>query len=91
MRYCVPMRSTSPSIVRSFSRTRTLPVVGSSGGVARLGPAAALTGPVARGDWDTVARHVAVLDPSERPAYEALMHAAARLVGRDGEVPALCN
>ncbi len=27
--------------------------------VAQLGPAAALTGPVARGDWDTVRRHLA--------------------------------
>lgn len=48
--------------------------------VARLGPAAALTGPVARGDWATVARHVAALDPAERPGYEALAHLAAKLV-----------
>ena len=27
--------------------------------VAEVGPAAALTGPVARGDWETVARHLA--------------------------------
>jgi predicted short-subunit dehydrogenase-like oxidoreductase (DUF2520 family) len=48
--------------------------------VGRLGPAAALTGPVRRGDEATVARHVAALDPSERPAYEALADAARRLV-----------
>jgi len=47
--------------------------------VAALGPAAALTGPVARGDWATVQRHLAALDPSERPAYEALADQAARL------------
>jgi pantoate--beta-alanine ligase len=47
--------------------------------VAALGPAAALTGPVARGDWATVDRHLAAVDPSERPAYEALASEAARL------------
>lgn len=62
---------------------------GALDGVARLGPAAALTGPVARGDWDTVARHLAAIDPSERPTYEALMLAAARLAGREDEVRAL--
>lgn len=45
----------------------------------RLGPAAALTGPVARGDWATVDRHVAALDPLDRPAYEALADQADRL------------
>jgi len=48
--------------------------------VAGLGPADALTGPVRRGDEGTVARHLAALDPSERPAYEALADAARRLV-----------
>ena len=48
--------------------------------VAALGPADALTGPVRRGDEATVARHLAAIDPSERPAYEALADAARRLV-----------
>jgi predicted short-subunit dehydrogenase-like oxidoreductase (DUF2520 family) len=48
--------------------------------VAALGPADALTGPVRRGDTATVARHLAALDESERPAYEALADAARRLV-----------
>ena len=47
--------------------------------VATLGPAAALTGPVARRDWATVERHLAALEPSERPAYEAMAAAAGRL------------
>ena len=47
--------------------------------VASLGPSAALTGPVARGDWATVERHLAALDPAERPAYEAMADAASRL------------
>jgi pantoate--beta-alanine ligase len=53
--------------------------------VAAVGPAAALTGPVARGDTATVRRHLAVLDPSERPAYAALAAAAHRLVTEHGE------
>lgn len=51
--------------------------------VGDLGPAGALTGPVARGDWPTVAAHLAALDPDEREAYLALARAAARLVGLD--------
>ena len=54
-----------------------------------LGPAEALTGPVARGDAATVARHLSALDAAERPAYRALAAAAARLVGRD--VPVGCE
>lgn len=58
-------------------------VRGTVDNVAALGPAAALTGPAARGDWPTIERHLAALDPSERPAYEALMAAARRLVAPD--------
>lgn len=47
--------------------------------VAGLGPAAALTGPVRRGDTATVEAHLAALPPEERPAYEALAREAARL------------
>lgn len=56
---------------------------GSLANVAELGPAAALTGPVARGDWDTVRRHLAALPEGERSAYRALAVEAARLVGQD--------
>ena len=48
--------------------------------VAALGPAAALTGPVRRGDWDTIAAHLKALPEPERRAYEALSDTAARLV-----------
>jgi predicted short-subunit dehydrogenase-like oxidoreductase (DUF2520 family) len=51
--------------------------------VRRLGPAAALTGPVARGDWATVYRHLLAVGPAERHAYEAMASQASRLVGRD--------
>ncbi len=55
-------------------------VRGTIDNVDRLGPAAALTGPVARGDWATVERHLAALPEDERPAYAALAEAAKRLV-----------
>jgi pantoate--beta-alanine ligase len=59
-------------------------VRGTVDNVALLGPAAALTGPVARGDWETVARHLAALDASERPGYEAMADAASRLLSPSG-------
>jgi predicted short-subunit dehydrogenase-like oxidoreductase (DUF2520 family) len=48
--------------------------------VTELGPAGALTGPVARGDWATVERHRAALAPDELTAYDAMVAAARRLV-----------
>jgi predicted short-subunit dehydrogenase-like oxidoreductase (DUF2520 family) len=50
--------------------------------VGELGPAAALTGPAARGDDATLAAHLRALDPSERDAYRALVAQARRLAGR---------
>lgn len=49
--------------------------------VDAVGPALALTGPVARGDWDTVRRHLAAIDPSERSLYLEMAAACARLAG----------
>ena len=51
-----------------------------------------LTGPIARGDWETVGRHLAVIR-AERPEleqlYVTLAEATARMAGRDpAEVPA---
>ncbi|MGB6059145.1 MAG: DUF2520 domain-containing protein, partial [Microthrixaceae bacterium] len=51
--------------------------------VAEVGPSAALTGPVSRGDWDTVERHLGALPRSEREAYVALARRAAALAGRE--------
>jgi predicted short-subunit dehydrogenase-like oxidoreductase (DUF2520 family) len=48
--------------------------------VADLGPAAAITGPIQRGDWATVSEHLEAIDPTERPAYEVMAHQVARLV-----------
>lgn len=52
---------------------------GSLDDVAAMGPAAALTGPVRRGDHATIERHLAALPVSERHAYDALAKEAARL------------
>jgi predicted short-subunit dehydrogenase-like oxidoreductase (DUF2520 family) len=51
--------------------------------VEDLGASAALTGPVARGDADTIARHLDALPADERAAYRALATEALRLMGRD--------
>jgi len=53
--------------------------------VADLGPRRALTGPVARGDLETLERHRAALDPSELAAYDAMVSEARRLAAEDEE------
>jgi predicted short-subunit dehydrogenase-like oxidoreductase (DUF2520 family) len=50
--------------------------------VASVGPARALTGPAARGDEATIAKHRGVLDPEDLPAYDALADLARRLAAR---------
>lgn len=56
----------------------------------RLGPRRALTGPAARGDWDTLARHLRALEPQERSAYRAGVGLALQLTAdaRTAPVPA---
>lgn len=52
--------------------------------VVELGPHDALTGPAARGDTSTIERHLEALnhlEPSEREAYEAMVHQIHRLIG----------
>lgn len=57
--------------------------------VEDLGAAAALTGPVARGDASTIAAHLAALPPAEVFAYRALAREALRLTDHaDDLVPA---
>lgn len=54
-------------------------------GALTLGPEAALTGPVRRGDEETLERHRAALrawDPSRLPLYEAVVAEQRRLVDR---------
>lgn len=51
--------------------------------IEQLGPRDALTGPIARGDFATVARHVDALPEDERDAYEVLAREAGRLAGHE--------
>jgi predicted short-subunit dehydrogenase-like oxidoreductase (DUF2520 family) len=51
--------------------------------VAAVGAEDALTGPVARGDAETLARHLDALPAEERGVYRALAREALRLSGRD--------
>ena len=54
---------------------------------AALGPRQALTGPAARGDWATLARHRDALAPEERQAYSAGAALARRLADDPLVVP----
>ncbi len=56
--------------------------------VSRLGPHRALTGPAARGDWTTLARHRDALAAEERPGYNAGVALAARLAAGAAADPA---
>lgn len=49
--------------------------------VRQLGPSAALTGPAARDDEATIARHFEALPRQEHAAYRALLEEAKRLAG----------
>ena len=56
--------------------------IGSADNAASLGPAAALTGPAARGDEATIDAHLAAIGeraPRELAAYEAMLSEARRL------------
>jgi predicted short-subunit dehydrogenase-like oxidoreductase (DUF2520 family) len=55
--------------------------------VRRLGPEDALTGPVARGDADTVQRHLAQLSPPDRLLYSVLASSTITLARRRGLDP----
>ena len=50
-----------------------------------MGPAQALTGPIARGDLKTVEGHLRALDAGDRDAYRSLAREAMRLVDRRSE------
>jgi len=55
--------------------------------VAELGCADALTGPAARGDAATIARHRAAMDSGELEAYDAMVRLAQRLAGQPVDGP----
>ncbi len=58
-------------------------VLGTVENVSVQGVAGALTGPVERGDWDTVHAHLEAIGPAERDQYMAGLAATAALARRD--------
>jgi predicted short-subunit dehydrogenase-like oxidoreductase (DUF2520 family) len=65
-----------------------LPLIRGAADNLELGPAAALTGPVRRGDVRTVEAHLAALGPEDRELYRLLGLAALRLAREAGLAPA---
>ena len=57
---------------------------GSLENLGRLGPVRALTGPVSRGDIETVRLHLRTLEPRERTLYASLGLEILRLAGEGG-------
>jgi predicted short-subunit dehydrogenase-like oxidoreductase (DUF2520 family) len=68
-------------LTRQDARHRSLPIIRQTlANYLRLGPAHSFSGPLVRGDADTVAKHLAVLKkyPGAREVYMALARAAMR-------------
>jgi predicted short-subunit dehydrogenase-like oxidoreductase (DUF2520 family) len=61
-----------------------LPLIRGAAANLEAGPAAALTGPVRRGDVETVAAHLAALGPEDRKLYVLLAREALRLAREAG-------
>lgn len=76
--------ATSAGVAPEVARRLYLPLI--QGAVANLdaGPGAALTGPVRRGDAETVAAHLRALAPGERALYLLLAREALRLAREAG-------
>jgi predicted short-subunit dehydrogenase-like oxidoreductase (DUF2520 family) len=68
-------------LTREDARRKSLPIIRQTlANYARLGPAGSFSGPLVRGDVETVAQHLAVLKkrPGAREVYVALAQAALR-------------
>jgi predicted short-subunit dehydrogenase-like oxidoreductase (DUF2520 family) len=68
-------------LTRQDARRKSLPIIRQTlANYSRLGPAQSFSGPLVRGDAETVAKHLAVLKqhPGAREVYEALARAAMR-------------
>ena len=68
-----------------------LPLIRGAAGNLELGPAAALTGPIRRGDVRTVEAHLAALESEDRELYRLLGLAALRLARQSGLDPAAAD
>lgn len=78
-------------IAPETARRLYLPLLRGAIANLELGPAAALTGPVRRGDSRTIAAHLAALSPEDRALYRGLAREALRLAREAGLDPAAAD
>jgi predicted short-subunit dehydrogenase-like oxidoreductase (DUF2520 family) len=71
-------------ILPEVARRLYLPLIRGAAANLEVGPAAALTGPVRRGDVETVQAHLAALGPEDRTLYLLLAREALRLAREAG-------
>jgi predicted short-subunit dehydrogenase-like oxidoreductase (DUF2520 family) len=71
-------------ITPDVARRLYLPLIRGAAANLEAGPAAALTGPVRRGDVETVEAHLAALGPDDRKLYLLLAREALRLAREAG-------
>ncbi len=88
--YVVTLAATARDLLEGAGLSRELAwdaalalIQGAVENLATAGPEGALTGPVARGDVETIRRHAAALSPEEVRLYRVLAQATARLAGLD--------
>ncbi len=74
----------SAGVAPEVARGLYLPLVRGAAASLELGPAAALTGPVRRGDAETVAAHLRALGPADREIYLLLAREALQLARAAG-------
>lgn len=74
-------------IPAEVARRLYLPLIRGAAANLEAGPAAALTGPVRRGDVETVVAHLAALGPEDRTLYLLLGREALRLAREAGLPP----
>ena len=77
----------SAGVAPDVARRLYLPLIRGAASNLEMGPAAALTGPVRRGDAETVAAHLDALAPGDRELYLLLAREALRLA-REAGLPA---
>ncbi len=83
--------ATDAGISPEVAQRLYLPLIRGAAANLEAGPAAALTGPVRRGDVATVAAHLAALEPGDRELYRLLALEALRLAREAGLSPDLAN
>jgi predicted short-subunit dehydrogenase-like oxidoreductase (DUF2520 family) len=77
----------SAGVRPDVARELYLPLIRGAAANLELGAAAALTGPVRRGDAETVAAHLRALPPADRELYVLLAREALRLAREAGLSP----